>query len=154
MQRISVRRRISWILHRYNANKLIFRYQLTKISHIVSDHTMVQYFVNVPNVSVYSNSEIEDIQDTIATLLLANFDDVIVSGVRSGCVIITFMIRNYLIPHLRALYTSKEKILFQKMREHKIFKVMIQNDVLYKEGIFSRSISTNEVLIIKKNYWY
>lgn len=105
-------------------------------SHVVSDHTKVQYFVNVPNVSLYSKSELEVLQDTIATLLFANYDDVIVCGVKNGCVIVIFMVRNYLIPHLKALYESQERIVFQKMLKHKIFKVMIRDDVLYKEGIF------------------
>ena len=92
--------------------------------------------VNVPNVSLYSNSELEALQDTVATLLSAKYDDVIVRGVRNGCVIVIFMVRNYLIPNLRALYESKEKYLVQKMLKHKIFKVKIQDDVLYEEGIF------------------
>lgn len=104
--------------------------------HVVSDHTKVQYFVNVPNVSSYSKSDLEILRDTIATLLGANYDDVIVSGVKKGCVIVIFMIRNYLIPHLRTLYKAKEGIVFQEMLEYKIFKVMIRGEVLYKKVLF------------------
>nr|XP_022308755.1 uncharacterized protein LOC111114647 isoform X2 [Crassostrea virginica] len=97
-----------------------------------TDHTKVQYFVNFPNVSSYSNSHVEAVQDTIATLLFANYDDVIVCGIKNGCVIVIFMIRNYLIPHLRVLFGSKEKILFQKMLKHRIFKVVVRDDIIYK----------------------
>nr|XP_022306072.1 uncharacterized protein LOC111112665 isoform X3 [Crassostrea virginica] len=97
-----------------------------------TDHTKVQYFVHFPNVSSYSNSDLEAVQDTIATLLFAKYDDVIVCGIKNGCVIAIFMIRNYLIPHLRVLFGSKEKILFQRMLKHKIFKVVVRDDVIYK----------------------
>lgn len=111
-------------------------------SRFFSDHTKVQYFVNVPNVSLYSESDLEELLSAIATILSANYDDIIVSGVRNGCVIVTFMIRKYLIPHLRALYESKERNLFQKMSKHKVFKVMIREEILYKKGICFHSLST------------
>lgn len=122
------------------------RFQLTiflkLFSHVVSDHTKVKYFVSVPNVSLYSESDLEELQKTIAILLPANYDDIIVCGVKNGCVIVTFMIRKYLIPRLRALYESKERNLFQKMSKHNVFKVMIRDEVLYKKGISLLCIST------------
>ena len=68
-------------------------------------------------------------------LLRANFDDVIVSGVKNGSVIVTFMIRNYLVPCLKALLESEERIICQRMLEMKIFKVVIQDDIVYIRGI-------------------
>ena len=111
-------------------------------SHVVSDHTKVQYFVNFPNVSSYSNSDLEAVQDTIATLLFAKYDDVIVCGIKNGCVIVIFMIRNYLISHLRVLFGSKEKILFQRMLKHKIVKVVVRDDVIYEGGIYIHILLT------------
>nr|XP_022305084.1 uncharacterized protein LOC111112077 [Crassostrea virginica]XP_022305085.1 uncharacterized protein LOC111112077 [Crassostrea virginica] len=111
------------------ATKCIF----FEIQILETDHTKVQYFVNVPNVSLYSESDLEELRSTIVTLLSTNYDDIIVSGVRNGCVIVTFMIRKYLIPHLRALYESKERNLFQKMSKHKVFKVMIREEIVYKK---------------------
>lgn len=121
------------------------RFQLTNFlklfSHVVSDHTKVKYFVSVPNVSLYSESDLEELQKTIAIFLPANYDDIIVCGVKNGCVIVTFMIRKYLIPRLRALYESKEKNMFQEMSKHKVFRVMIRDEVLYKKGISFLCIS-------------
>lgn len=68
-------------------------------------------------------------------LLRAKYDDVIVSGVKNGSVIVTFMIRNYLVPCLKELLKSEESIICQKMKEMKIFKVVIQDDIVYIRGI-------------------
>ena len=67
----------------------------------------------------------------------ANYDDVIVCGVKEGCVVVTFMIRNYLIPGLKALYKSEEKIFHQKMSNLKVFKLITPKDVVQITGIFS-----------------
>ncbi|XP_078320386.1 uncharacterized protein LOC111116379 [Crassostrea virginica] len=95
------------------------------------DHTEVKYFINVPNVASYQTSNLEDLRETLVILLFASYDDVIVSGVENGCVIVTFMMRNYLIPCLKALFKSEERIIFQKILEMKIFKVIIQDDIVY-----------------------
>ena len=101
---------------------------------LFSDHTEVKYFINVPNVASYQTSNLEDLRETLVILLFANYDDVIVSGVENGCVIVTFMMRNYLIPCLKALFKSEERIIFQKILEMKIFKVIIQDDIVYIKG--------------------
>ena len=103
--------------------------------HIFSDHTKVQYSINLPNVSSYPKQSLEDLRTSITILLFANYDDVIVSGVKNGSVIVTFMIRNYLVPYLKALLESEERIICQRMLEMKIFKVVIQDDIVYIRGI-------------------
>lgn len=103
---------------------------------LFSDHTGVKYFINVPNVGSYQKSNLEDLRETLVILLAANYDDIIVSGVENGCVIVTFMMRNYLIPFLKALFKSEERIIFQKILEMKIFKVIIQDDIVYIRGTF------------------
>ncbi|XP_078320637.1 uncharacterized protein LOC111111582 isoform X2 [Crassostrea virginica] len=95
------------------------------------DHTKVQYSINVPNVSSYPKPSLEDLRASIVMLLRAKYDDVIVSGVKNGSVIVTFMIRNYLVPCLKELLKSEESIICQKMKEMKIFKVVIQDDIVY-----------------------
>ena len=145
-QRFPFRVRISWL---YN-NFFLILFLFSLFPHVVSDHTKVQYFVNVPNVSSYSEEDLEKLQETIIILLNANYDDVIVCGIKNGCVIVTFMIRKYLITHLWALCASKEKILVQRMLHHKIFKVMIRDAVLYRKGICSYSILTMSFLFSRK----
>lgn len=101
------------------------------------DHTKVQYFIEVPDVKYFDKKDLERLRQTIGILLFARYDDVIVCGIEKGSVIVSFMIRNYLIPCLRALYKSEVKGFFQKMFKQEIFKVMIQDDVVYMQGIFS-----------------
>ena len=107
---------------------------------LFSDHIEVKYFINVPNVASYQKSDIEDLRETLIILLAANYHDVILSGVENGCVIVTFMMRNYLIPCLKALFKSEERIIFQKKLEMKIFKVIIQEDIVYNKGKFSHYV--------------
>ena len=91
----------------------------------------------MPDVKYFDKSDLESLQRTIVILLFASYDDVIVCGIENGSVIVSFMIRNYLIPCLRALYKSEKSGGFQKMLNQEIFKVMIQDDVVYMQGIFS-----------------
>lgn len=75
----------------------------------------------------------------LASILQANYDDILVSGVKEGCVIVTFMIRNCLIPKLKAIYLSeKQNMTCQWMLKlplkFKIMKIIIQDDVLYMSG--------------------
>lgn len=73
----------------------------------------------------------------VATLLKAQFDDVIVSGVKNGCVIVTFMIRNYLISKLRAFYTpEKRSMTCQMMLKFKVLKVIVQDETIYPSGMY------------------
>lgn len=77
----------------------------------------------------------------LATLIHANHDDILVSGVKNGCVIVKMMIRNCLIPTLKALYTSEKKIsmtcqwMLKLSLKYKIIKVIIQDEVIYPPGM-------------------
>lgn len=77
----------------------------------------------------------------LATLIHANYDDILLTGLQNGCVIVTMMIRNCLIPTLKALYTS-EKIgmtchwMLKLSLKYKIMKVMIQDEILYPPGMY------------------
>lgn len=108
------------------------------------DHTRVVYLINCPNMSLYERSELETLRIMLSTLIHANYDDIIVSGVKNGCVVVTFMIRNCLIPSLRTLYLpSKRSMTCQWMLKlplhYKTVKVMIEDDVIYMSGKFSFS---------------
>lgn len=105
----------------------------------LSGHTEVKYIINCPGVSEYRRSELEKLRLMLATLIRANYDDILVSGVKTGCVIVTMMIRNCLIPKLKALYTSEKLTLtchwmLKLSLKHKIIKVMIQDEIIYPPG--------------------
>lgn len=104
-----------------------------------SGHTEVKYIINCPGVSEYRRSELEKLRLMLATLIHANYDDILVSGVKTGCVIVTMMIRNCLIPTLRALYTPEKLTLIchwmlKLSLKYEIIKVMIQDEVIYRLG--------------------
>ncbi|XP_056021854.1 uncharacterized protein LOC125649231 isoform X2 [Ostrea edulis] len=105
-----------------------------------TDHTRVVYLINCPNMSLYERSELETLRIMLSTLIHANYDDIIVSGVKNGCVVVTFMIRNCLIPSLRTLYLpSKRSMTCQWMLKlplhYKTVKVMIEDDVIYMSDL-------------------
>lgn len=105
----------------------------------ILDYTEVKYIINCLGVSEYRRSDLEKLQLMLATLIHANYDDIFVSGLKSGCSIVTMMIRNCLIPTLKALYTPEKLTLtcdqMQKLSlKHKIVKVMIQDEVVYPHG--------------------
>lgn len=126
----------------------------------ISGHTKVKYIINCSGVSKYPRSELEKLREMLANLIQANYDDILVSGVKTGCVIVTMMIRNCLIPTLRALYTSEKLTLtchwmLKLSLKHKIMKVMIQDEVIYPPGrswfIINLPSQTHHLLIVFPN---
>lgn len=105
-----------------------------------SDHTKVKYIVNCPKMPDYKRTELEKLRVMLATLLHAHYDDILVSGVKNGCVIVTFMLRNCLVPTLKTLYTS-EKIsmtcqwMLKLSLKYKVMKVMIKEEVIYMSDL-------------------
>lgn len=105
-----------------------------------SDHTKVKFVINCPRLPSYKRAELEKLRAMLATLLRAQYDDVLVCVVKEGCVIVTFMIRNCLIPSLKDLYSSgKQNMVCQWMLKlqfkYKIMKVVIEDDVVYMSGM-------------------
>lgn len=94
--------------------------------------------MNCPDILSYSKTELKKLRGMLVIITNAQFGDILVSGVKTGCVIVTFMIRNCLIPTLRSLYTL-EKLAYQWMLKlplkHKIMKVMIEDEVIYMSGM-------------------
>lgn len=106
-----------------------------------SDHTKVIYIINCPNIDEYSLQELDKLRRILEAFTEAQYDDIIVAGVKSGCVIVTFMIRNCLIPKLRKLYKSEKgsmacQWMFKLPLKYKIIKVMIQEDLIYMSDAF------------------
>lgn len=95
--------------------------------------------MNCPDIDSYSEKELKKLRAMLVNITGAQFDDILVTGVKTGCVIVTFMIRNCLIPTLRSLYTP-EKLAYQWMLKlplkHKIVKVIIEDEVIYMSGMY------------------
>lgn len=102
------------------------------------DHTRAVCVLNCPDIYSYSEKELKKLRAMLVNITDAQFDDILVTGVKTGCVIVTFMIRNCLIPKLRSLYTP-EKLAYQWMLnlplKHKIVKVIIEDEVIYMSDI-------------------
>lgn len=105
-----------------------------------TDHTRTICVLNCPDVWSYSKRELNKLKAMLVKITHAQFDDILVSGVKSGCVIVTFKIRNCLIPTLRALYTP-HKMAYQWMLKlplkHKILKVMIEDELIYMSDVLT-----------------
>lgn len=85
--------------------------------------------------SYYTRTDLEELRESVALLTNAQFDDILVCGVRNGCVIVTFMIRNCLIPTLRAFYMSEKQSMACHLKlKHKIIKVVINDEVVFMPG--------------------
>lgn len=95
--------------------------------------------MNCPDIDSYSEKELKKLRAMLVNITDAQFDDILVTGVKTGCVIVTFMIRNCLTPKLRSLYTP-EKLAYQWMLnlplKHKIVKVIIEDEVIYMSGMY------------------
>nr|XP_022332998.1 uncharacterized protein LOC111130340 isoform X2 [Crassostrea virginica] len=106
------------------------------------DHTKTVFIINCPKLSSYKRHELEKLRSILASILQAQYDDILVCGVKEGCVIVTFMIRNCLIQKLKAIYLSeKQNMTCQWMLKltlkFKIMKIIIQDDVLYMSDLLS-----------------
>lgn len=85
-------------------------------------------------------SELGKLRNILEVFTKGQYDDIIVAGVKNGCVIVTLMIRNCLIPKLRKLYTSEKRSMTCQWMlkfplKYKILKVMIQDDLIYMSGM-------------------
>ena len=116
--------------------KIIYRLCVT-----FSDHTKVNFEINCPHLPSYSRAELEKLRTMLSILLRAQYDDVLVCGVKEGCVIVTFMIRNCLIPSLKDLYSSEKQYMvcqcmLKLQFKFQIMKVVIEDDVVYMSGMY------------------
>lgn len=114
----------------------------------ILDHTKVIYIINCPNIHQFKWEELEKLRSSFNALTEVQYDDILVAGVKSGCVIVTFMIRNCLIPKLKTLYTSKEGSTtsqWMSKLQYKIIKIMVQDEVIFMSGM---SLSLTFIFLI------
>lgn len=88
----------------------------------------------------------------------AQYCDIIVCEVKQGCVHVTLMIKEELIPILQSLYSPencrKTCQLMSKSLQHPIIKVLIRGDVVYTSGKLKVKIHffLRFDIIIKKSF--
>lgn len=93
----------------------------------------MKYKIFCPHEEI-TREDIERLRNMVSCFTKAKYDDVLVSGIHKGCVLVTFSIRNYLIPRIKALYQSKNmettRQLMSQLFDYNIMKVMISDAVL------------------------
>ena len=98
-----------------------------------TDSTKVEYVLQ--HHSSFTNNEIQKLLKILKSFTGAKDDDILVSAVKEGCIHVTLMIRNHLIPILRSLYSPKNlRETCQRMSkslQHRIIKVLIEDVPVY-----------------------
>lgn len=117
------------------------------------DCKKVEYTINTQNES-YTHEHLRTIRETVGDLISAKYDDIIVTGVKEGSVLVTFMIKGRFIPKLRSLYTQRNRsttcaTMFQRLK-YEVMKVTIQDQVIY-EKVTTIKIYFNQYCVGKTN---
>lgn len=99
----------------------------------------VKYFINCLGIFDYLWLEFENLWKMLVILIYVNYDDIVVFGVKMGCVIVIMMIWNCLILLLKVFYMLEKLILIcywmlKFFLKYKIMKVVIKEDVFYFFG--------------------
>ena len=114
------------------------------INFFFTDSTKVEYIFYCPSHSTYTYNELVKLLEIMKSFTGAKEGDIMVSAVKEGCIHVTLMIRNHLIPILRSLYSPKNlKETCQRMSkslQHKIIKVLIEDVAVYTSGTFELKI--------------
>ncbi|XP_078341372.1 uncharacterized protein LOC111108757 isoform X1 [Crassostrea virginica] len=124
-----------------------------------TDYSKVEYIFYCPDKSTYTNGELENLFKIIMSFTGAKYNDIKVCKVKEGCVHVTLMIRNNLVPALRSLYSpedvSKTCQMMSKSLRHRINKVLIQDVAVYTSDDASSTetiIRRNTVPPVPKNH--
>ena len=89
--------------------------------------------MHCPESFIYTNEEVKTIRNVLKSVTNAKDEDIILSGVKKGSVIVIFMIRSDFIPKLRQLFISECHKMLQPLK-HKILEVVVADDVIYTSG--------------------
>lgn len=67
----------------------------------------------------------------------AKYDEIMICGIKNGSVIVSFMIKDHLIPKLQStiLQKNKKELSDCLTLKHKVIKVVIRDDIIYKSGM-------------------
>ena len=73
----------------------------------------------------------------VAMFTDAKYDEIMICGIKKGSVFVSFMIKDYLIPKLQSsiLQENQKEISDCLTLKHKVIKVVIQDDIIYKSGM-------------------
>nr|XP_022302696.1 uncharacterized protein LOC111110477 isoform X3 [Crassostrea virginica] len=92
--------------------------------------TRVEYTIHCPDQSSYTQADLQKLRETVAMWTNANYDEIIICEIRRGSVIVSFMIKNRLIPKLQE---NQHKI--ADSLKHSVMKVKITDTIIDESEI-------------------
>lgn len=109
-------------------------YNLTQLSFVwflcFLGCTKVEYTIHCRDKSSYTQAELQTLRKTVAIWTEANYDDIIICEIRRGSVIVSFMIKNSLIPKLE----ENQHNIADSLKQD-VMKVKIQDNIIYESGM-------------------
>lgn len=118
---------------------------MIKYKALLTDSTKAEYIFYCPEKAMYTNEILEKFLVILESFTGAKYCDIIVCEVKEGCIHVTLMIKEELIPTLRSLFSPENcRETCQQMPnslQHPIIKVLIRGDVVYKSGTFEVNIN-------------
>ena len=109
-------------------------YNLTQLSFVwflcFLGCTKVEYTIHCPDQSSYTQADLQKLRKTVAIWTEANYDDIIICEIRRGSVIVSFMIKNSLIPKLE----ENQHHIADSLKQD-VMKVKIQDNIIYESGM-------------------
>lgn len=105
------------------------------IIYFLLGYTKVQFRFHCPETSDYTNQDLEALRQVLKNFTNAEDEDILLFGVKSGSVIVIFMIRTDVIPQIRKLFMSELYQMLQSLK-HKIIEVVMEDEVIYS-GVYN-----------------
>jgi hypothetical protein len=107
----------------------------------------VEFHIECADIGAYNKGDLDSLRKSLAKILGAQPDDMILAGIRKGSIILTFMIRSTFIPNLRTIFSDRHSLknityrvmIFRRLM-HRVFKVTINGKILYEPGKYKAII--------------
>lgn len=90
----------------------------------------MQFRFYCPESSNYTNQDLETLRQILKNFTNAEDEDILLSGVKMGSIIVIFMIKTDVIPQIRKLFMSELSQMLQSLK-YKIMEVVIEDEVIY-----------------------
>ena len=100
------------------------------IIYFLLGYTKVQFSIYCPESSNYTNEDLETLRQVLKNFTNAEDEDILLTGVKMGSIIVIFMIRTDVIPQIRKLFMSELYQMLQSLK-YKIMEVVIEDEVIY-----------------------
>lgn len=111
-----------------------FHLCLIETIYLLVGYNKAQFIIHCPESSTYKNEQVEHLKTVLKHLTNAKDEDILLSGVRKGSIIVIFLIKSDIIPQIRHLFISECHKILQRLNLN-ITKVLIDDEVIYTSGM-------------------